>query len=94
VSDHDVLTFLLALAAMLGAARLLGELGRLLGLPLVVGEIGAGILLGPTALGRIAPRAQGWLFPTGTPEAMIGAYTAVAVVLLLVVVGVEVAPPS
>jgi Kef-type K+ transport system membrane component KefB/mannitol/fructose-specific phosphotransferase system IIA component len=90
VSDHDVLTFLLALAAMLGCARLLGELGRLVGLPLVVGEIGAGILLGPTALGRIAPRAQGWLFPTGNPEIMIGAYTAVAVVLLLVVVGVEV----
>jgi len=90
VSDHDVLIFLLALAAMLGSARLLGELGRLLGLPLVVGEIGAGILLGPTALGRIAPQAQGWLFPSGTPEAMIGAYTAVAVVLLLVVVGVEV----
>lgn len=90
MSDHDVLTFLLALAAMLGCARLLGELGRLVGLPLVVGEIGAGILLGPTALGRIAPRAQGWLFPTGNPEIMIGAYTAVAVVLLLVVVGVEV----
>ena len=90
MSDHDVLIFLLALAAMLGSARLLGELGRLLGLPLVVGEIGAGILLGPTALGRIAPQAQGWLFPSGTPEAMIGAYTAVAVVLLLVVVGVEV----
>ncbi|MGO9832876.1 MAG: cation:proton antiporter [Polyangiaceae bacterium] len=90
MSDHDVLTFLLALAAMLGSARLLGELGRLMGLPLVVGEIGAGILLGPTALGRIAPGAQSWLFPSGTPEAMIGAYTAVAVVLLLVVVGVEV----
>jgi len=90
VSDHDVLTFLLALAAMLGSARLLGELGRFLGLPLVVGEIGAGILLGPTALGRVAPRARGWLFPGGAPEAMIGAYTAVAAVLLLVVVGVEV----
>jgi len=90
VSDHDVLIFLLALAAMLGCARVLGEVGRLLGLPLVVGEIGAGILLGPTVLGRIAPRAQAWLFPAGTPEAMIGAYTAVAVVLLLVVVGVEV----
>lgn len=90
MSDHDVLIFLLSLAAMLASARMLGELGRLVGLPLVVGEIGAGILLGPTALGRISPRAQAWLFPAGTPQSMIGAYTAVAVVLLLVVVGVEV----
>ncbi len=90
MSDHDVLIFLLSLAALLASARMLGELGRLVGLPLVVGEIGAGILLGPTALGRISPRSQAWLFPSGTPQSMIGAYTSVAVVLLLVVVGVEV----
>jgi Kef-type K+ transport system membrane component KefB/mannitol/fructose-specific phosphotransferase system IIA component (Ntr-type) len=90
VSDHDILIFLLSLAALLASARTLGELGRLLGLPLVVGEIGAGLVLGPTVLGRISPRAQVWLFPSGTPQSMLGAYTAVAVVLLLVVVGVEV----
>jgi Kef-type K+ transport system membrane component KefB/mannitol/fructose-specific phosphotransferase system IIA component (Ntr-type) len=90
VSDHDVLIFFLSLAAMLASARTLGELGRLAGLPLVVGEIAAGILLGPTALGRVSPNAHAWLFPTGTVQSMIGAYTAVAVVLLLVVVGLEV----
>lgn len=90
MSDHDVLIFLLSLAALLASARTLGELGRLVGMPLIVGEIGAGILLGPTVLGRISHGAQAWLFPSGTPQSMIGAYTAVAVVLLLVVVGVEV----
>jgi Kef-type K+ transport system membrane component KefB/mannitol/fructose-specific phosphotransferase system IIA component (Ntr-type) len=59
-------------------------------LPLVVGEIGAGIVLGPTALGRIAPGVRAWLFPPGAAVAMIGAYTTIAVVLLLVVVGLEV----
>jgi Kef-type K+ transport system membrane component KefB len=48
MSDHDLVVFLLALAVLLGAARLLGELGRVWGLPLVAGEIAAGILLGPT----------------------------------------------
>jgi Kef-type K+ transport system membrane component KefB/mannitol/fructose-specific phosphotransferase system IIA component (Ntr-type) len=90
VTDHDVLVFLLALSALLASARLLGELGRALGLPLVVGELAAGILLGPTALGRVAPSVYGWLFPGGTVESMVGAYTTIAVVLLLVVVGVEV----
>ncbi len=90
MTDHDVLVFLLSLSAMLALARLFGELGRLVGMPLVVGEIAAGITLGPTALGHVAPRAQAWLFPTGAPQSMIGAYSTVAVILLLVVVGLEV----
>jgi Kef-type K+ transport system membrane component KefB/mannitol/fructose-specific phosphotransferase system IIA component (Ntr-type) len=90
VSDNDVLVFLLSLGVLLGSARLLGELGRLAGMPLIVGEIAAGILLGPTALGRLSPRTQAWLFPGGVPQSMLAAYAAVAVVLLLVVVGLEV----
>jgi len=90
LTDHDVLVFLLALAALLASARILGELGRAVGLPLVVGEIAAGILLGPTALGRLAPGVRAWLFPPGAAVAMIGAYTTMAVVLLLVVVGLEI----
>jgi Kef-type K+ transport system membrane component KefB/mannitol/fructose-specific phosphotransferase system IIA component (Ntr-type) len=90
MSDHDVLVFLLALSALLASARLLGELARALKMPLVVGEMAAGILLGPSALGRLAPGAQAWLFPPGPPESMIGGYTTIAVVLLLVVVGIEV----
>jgi Kef-type K+ transport system membrane component KefB/mannitol/fructose-specific phosphotransferase system IIA component (Ntr-type) len=90
LTDHDVVAFLLALAVLLGSSRLLGELGRAMGLPLVVGEICAGILLGPTVFGRVAPGAQTWLFGPGLGEAMIGGYTTVALVLLLVMVGVEV----
>ena len=90
MTEHDTLVFLLSLAAMLASARLLGELARWLGMPLVVGEICAGIVLGPSVLGRIAPHMQGWLFPTGTAQSMIGGYSTIAVVLLLVVVGLEV----
>ncbi|HXN30447.1 MAG TPA: cation:proton antiporter, partial [Polyangiaceae bacterium] len=81
MTDHDVLVFLLALAALLASARLLGELARALQMPVVVGEMAAGILLGPSVLGRISPSAQGWLFPAGPPASMIGGYTTVAVVL-------------
>jgi Kef-type K+ transport system membrane component KefB len=90
MTEHNVLVFLLALSALLGSARILGELARMLRLPAVVGEIAAGILLGKTVFGRVAPGLQSWMFPLGASQSMIGAYTTVAVVLLLVVVGLEV----
>jgi Kef-type K+ transport system membrane component KefB/mannitol/fructose-specific phosphotransferase system IIA component (Ntr-type) len=90
VHGHDALVFLLSLATLLGVARLLGELARGLGLPLVVGELITGMLLGATGLKRVAPEAYAWLFPKGAPAEMLSGYTTVAVVLLLVVAGLEV----
>ncbi len=90
MGEHQVLVFLLSLAILLTAARILGETARRVGLPLVVGELASGILLGPTVFGRVAPAAQRWLFPSGIPQHMLSGYTSVAVVLLLVVAGLEV----
>jgi Kef-type K+ transport system membrane component KefB/mannitol/fructose-specific phosphotransferase system IIA component (Ntr-type) len=90
VHGHEALVFLLSLATLLGVARLLGEVARSLGLPLVVGELVTGLLLGATGLRRIAPDVYAWLFPQGAPAEMLSGYTTVAVVLLLVVAGLEV----
>jgi Kef-type K+ transport system membrane component KefB/mannitol/fructose-specific phosphotransferase system IIA component (Ntr-type) len=90
VHEHELLVFLLSLAVLLSAARLLGEIARRLGFPLVFGELASGILLGPTVFGRAAPAAQKWLFPGGVPGNMLAGFTDVAVVLLLVVAGLEV----
>src|SRR5579862_5788537 len=91
MTEHDALVFLLALGALLASARLFGELLRRLGMPLVVGELAAGIVLGPTIFGRISRPAQAWLLGRqGAVAAMLGAYTTIAVVLLLVIVGLEV----
>lgn len=88
--SHEVLIFLLGLAALLGVARLLGELARSIGLPLVVGEIATGVLLGQTGLRRVLPSLHAWLFPRGPAADMLSGYTTVAVVLLLVVAGLDV----
>lgn len=87
---HDVLLFLLGLAVLLGVARALGEICRRFGLPAVVGEICAGVVLGKTLLGRLAPGAFAWLFPDGAAKSMLTGYTTVSVMLLLVVAGLEI----
>ncbi len=61
-----------------------------MGLPLVVGEILAGVLLGATGLRRFAPSVHDFLLPSGAPQSMLSGYTTLAVVLLLVVAGLEV----
>jgi Kef-type K+ transport system membrane component KefB/mannitol/fructose-specific phosphotransferase system IIA component (Ntr-type) len=81
----------LALGVLLGAARLLGDLARRYHQPAVLGEIIAGVLLGPTVLGAIAPSAVATLFPPEGPNAIaLEAITTVGVVLFLLVAGMEV----
>ncbi|MBK8251303.1 MAG: cation:proton antiporter [Polyangiaceae bacterium] len=90
MAHSDVLVFLLSLAVLLGVARLLGELAQRAGWPSVAGEIFAGVIVGKTLLGRFAPGAFSWLFPEGSPATMLNGYKTIAVVLLLVVAGLEI----
>jgi Kef-type K+ transport system membrane component KefB len=61
---HLALHLFLQLAVILLACRLTGRALRFLGQPQVVGEMDAGILLGPSLLGLVAPGAREFLFPT------------------------------
>lgn len=91
LAAHEITSLMLALATILGCARILGEIARRFNQPSVLGEILAGILLGPTILGRFAPEFQGFLFPTtgNTPVALEGFFI-IAVTLFLLVAGMEV----
>lgn len=54
----------LQLAVIVTACRLCGwAMKRIFGQPKVIGEIIAGVVLGPTVFGLLAPDAQAWLFP-------------------------------
>ncbi len=89
--SSDLTVFFLSLAVLLVAANVLGEIARRLGQPAVIGEMIAGILLGPTCLGMLVPAFQAWLFPRHTPAAAaLDAVVALAVALLLLVAGMEV----
>ena len=92
--DESAITkLLLAIAVLLGLARLLGELCRKFGQPAVLGEIVAGILLGKTVLLAIAPGVYEYLFPTaeGSPAWIAEeGFITLSAALLLFVVGLEV----
>ena len=61
---------LLQWMVIIAAAWALGRLGKRLGQPLAVGEIAAGILLGPSALGLIWPADWPVLFPKETQQSL------------------------
>jgi Kef-type K+ transport system membrane component KefB/mannitol/fructose-specific phosphotransferase system IIA component (Ntr-type) len=91
LNSHEVIVMFLGLAVLIASARTLGELAKWLGLPSVVGEILAGILLGPTVLGFFAPRWFALLFPSTGPNAtVLNGFRIVAIALFLLVAGAEV----
>jgi Kef-type K+ transport system membrane component KefB len=53
-----VFLLLLQIAVLLATARLLGEIMRKLKQPAVIGELIAGVVLGPSVLGALAPEVQ------------------------------------
>ncbi len=91
LSPTEITAFLLAIGILLLSARVLGELSRRLHQPSVLGEILAGILLGPTVLGSLAPKVTAFLFPQSGGGAMaLDGLTTLAIVLFLLVAGIEV----
>jgi Kef-type K+ transport system membrane component KefB len=79
---------LLALTAVLVAGRLLGRLFRVIGQPPVIGEVVAGILLGPSLLGSVSPDAYAFLLPSSiTPS--LGLLSQLGVALYMFLIGVE-----
>jgi Kef-type K+ transport system membrane component KefB/mannitol/fructose-specific phosphotransferase system IIA component (Ntr-type) len=91
LTQHDVMIMFLALATLLGTAKLAGELMQKLGQPSVLGEIFAGILLGPTVLGHFRPQIYTFLFPsTGSMPIVLETVTTIGVVFFLLTAGLEI----
>jgi Kef-type K+ transport system membrane component KefB len=98
--EDVVRPILILLAVIIVAARLFGALFRRLGQSTVVGEIAAGLVLGPSVLGRLWPEAFAFLFrPTvaGVPpelfDTLVGwiltTLSQIGLILLLFLVGLE-----
>ena len=86
-----VVQLLIQLSLMLVMGRLFAEIARRFKQPAVVGELIAGIIIGPTVLGLIQPDWFQFLFPTGSASGVVLAgLVQVAVIMLLFIAGLEV----
>ncbi|WP_070157550.1 cation:proton antiporter [Sphingobium phenoxybenzoativorans] len=87
-TEQLLFTVLLQLIVMIGAARLMHSLFRRMGQPGVVGEIVAGLLLGPSLFGHFFPGASLALFGA-RPEPAITILSQIGLILLMFQIGSE-----
>lgn len=88
-SGAVVATFIAQIVALLLVGRLLGEVAHRLKQPAVIGQLLAGVVLGPSILGWW-PGAEQWLFPSAPAQkAMLDAVAQLGILMLLLLTGME-----
>ena len=88
--ENGTAVFLGQILLLLLVGRLLGEIMQRVSQPAVMGQLLAGVLLGPSVLGALWPAGQHALFPA-TPEQkkMVDAVSQLGVLMLLLLTGME-----
>ncbi len=90
LSHHELLVFWAQLLTIYAAARIFGGIARRFGLPSVVGELSAGVFLGPTVFGSLWPSGFEWFLPDDEVQsALLLAVSWFSAAFLLVVAGFE-----
>jgi Kef-type K+ transport system membrane component KefB len=85
--------FFLQMAVIIGGCRVIGWFAkRFLGQPQVVGEMIAGVVIGPSLFGLVAPDLQAWLFPKASHTVLfVVAQLGIGIYMFLVGLGFNVA---
>ncbi len=87
----NLFILVLQIAVVLTVCRLVGELFRKMHQPRVVGEMFAGIMLGPSLLGWVAPHFSAYLFPISS-LGFLNALSQVGVIVFMFLVGLGINP--
>jgi K+:H+ antiporter len=87
----NLFILVLQVAVVLTACRLIGALFRKFNQPRVVGEMFAGIMLGPSFLGWIAPHFSAYLFPASS-LGFLNALSQIGVIIFMFLVGLNINP--
>ncbi|HYO69150.1 MAG TPA: cation:proton antiporter [Archangium sp.] len=92
VIAHNALSLLIVQwVVIIGLSRLIGSGARWLGQPLVIAEVLAGILLGPSLLGWLAPGVLGALFPADSMP-VLRMLSQLGPILFMFLIGLELDP--
>ena len=90
LAGHAVLHLLVQVALLLFVARIGAEFCRRLGFPAVIGELAAGLLLGPSVFGHFAPHLFSAVFPADQAQFhLLEVVGTLGMVLLLLMTGLE-----
>lgn len=87
-AGHPLARLILQILVIVAAARLFGAAVRYFGQPPVIGEIAAGIALGPSLLGAWMPGVSAQLFPVNS-LGLLQILSQVGVILFMFVVGLD-----
>src|SRR4028118_2255734 len=88
---HTVVLVLVEVLIIIGLSRLLGLVCRAFKQPLVIGEIIAGIMLGPSLFGLVAPNLATAVFPAETFP-FLNVLSQVGLIFFMFLIGLELDP--
>ena len=91
--QQPLTNLLLQFVVIIVVARVTGFLFEKINQPAVIGEMVAGILLGPSLLGILLPKVEDFLFPANTME-ILGMFSQIGVILFMFTVGIELDLPT
>lgn len=85
---HPLATLLAQIVTIIIVARIFGWICKLIGQPTVIGEIAAGIFLGPSVLGMFYPELSAFIFPQ-TSLSNLQFLSQVGLILFMFIIGME-----
>jgi Kef-type K+ transport system membrane component KefB len=91
IGAHPLLVLLLQVGLLLGLALVLGRLAVRLKMPAIVGELTAGVLVGPSLLAHMAPDVSAWLLPHDANQLhLLDSIGQLGVLLLVGITGIHI----
>ena len=91
IASHQLVVLLTDVGLLLILAFLLGRLAMRLKMPAIVGELCAGVLVGPSVLAHLSPTASAWLLPHSPAQMhLLDAVAEIGLLLLVGITGIQI----